>query len=377
LGFSVDARGAVLRCAHDFSGQRASRSDRYPMTLKIAHVNVARGYRGGERQTELLIRALRGVDAEQVLVARRGAPLASRLADAVEVRAVSGSTFSVAGATADVELVHVHEGRSVYGAYLRWLLSRTPYVITRRVNNPIRPHWFAHRAYRRAACVAAVAPQVADVVRSYDSGIRLAVVHSSSSSLPVDDDRVRAIRAAYPNQFIVGHVGALDNDQKGQIYIIAVARELQLSHRDIHFMLVGSGDDEGMLKSAASGLSNVTFTGFVENVGDYLAAFDVFVLPSNREGIGSVLLDAMDRALPVVASRVGGVPDIVHDGENGILIDPARPDQLRNGILALCADPDRRRILGENGREVAKNYTASVMARKYLGIYSAALGRAV
>jgi glycosyltransferase involved in cell wall biosynthesis len=345
------------------------------MTLKIAHVNVARGYRGGERQTELLIRALRGADVEQVLVARRGAPLASRLADAAEVRLVSGSTFSVAGATADAELVHVHEGRSVYGAYLRWLLSRTPYVITRRVNNPIRPHWFAHRAYRRAACVAAVAPQVAEVVRSYDPGIHVTVVHSSSSSLPVEDDRVRAIRAAYPNQCIVGHVGALDNDQKGQIYIISVAREIEQTHRDIHFMLVGSGEDEGMLKSAAAGLSNVTFTGFVENVGDYLAAFDIFVLPSNREGIGSVLLDAMDRSLPVVASRVGGVPDIVHDGENGILIDAARPDRLRDGILALCADPDRRRVLGENGREVAKNYTASVMARKYLAIYSAALGR--
>jgi glycosyltransferase involved in cell wall biosynthesis len=218
---------------------------------------------------------------------------------------------------------------------------------------------------------------VADVVRSYDSGIRLAVVHSSSSSLPVDDDRVRAIRAAHPNRFLVGHVGALDNDQKGQIYIIAVARELERTHRDLHFMLVGSGDDEVMLKSAAAGLSNVTFTGFVENVGDYLAAFDLFVLPSNREGIGSVLFDAMDRALPVVASRVGGVPDIVHDGENGILIDAGRPDQLRDGILALRADPDRRRALGENGREVAKNYTADVMARKYLAIYSTVLGRAV
>jgi glycosyltransferase involved in cell wall biosynthesis len=256
-------------------------------------------------------------------------------------------------------------------------LSRTPYVVTRRVNNPIRPHWFAHRAYQRAACVAAVAPQVAEVVRRYNPKIRVAVVHSSSSSLPVDDDRVRAIRAAHPSKFIVGHVGALDNDQKGQIYIIAVAREVEQTHRDIHFMLVGSGDDEGMLKNAAAGLSNVTFTGFVENVGDYLAAFDVFVLPSNREGIGSVLLDAMDRALPVVASRVGGVPDIVHDGENGILIDAARPDQLRDGILALRADPDRRRALGERGREVAKNYTANVMARKYLEIYGAALGRAL
>ena len=86
-------------------------------------------------------------------------------------------------------------------------------------------------------------------------------------------------------------------------------------------------------RSAAAGLSNLTFTGFVDNVGDYLAAFDVFILPSNREGIGSILLDAMEQGLPVVASRVGGVPDIVHDRKNGLLIDPASPAQLRDAIL--------------------------------------------
>ena len=100
-----------------------------------------------------------------------------------------------------------------------------------------------------------------------------------------------------------------------------------------------------MLKAAAAGLSNLTFTGFVDNVGDYLAAFDIFILPSNREGIGSILLDAMEQGLPVVASRVGGVPDIVHDGENGLLIDPANPAQLRDAILRCGATPRLRRAV--------------------------------
>jgi glycosyltransferase involved in cell wall biosynthesis len=349
------------------------------MTIRIAHVNVAKGYRGGERQTELLIRGLAsyGFDFEQVLVARRGAPLAERFGDAaVDVRRVSGGALSVARATADVDLVHVHEGRSVYGAYLRSLLGGTPYVITRRVNNPIREHWFAHKAYRRASYVAAVAPQVADVVRAYDGAIRVQVVHSSSSGLGVDAARCAAIRAAYPGKLIVGHVGALDNDQKGQEYIIAAARAVAGSYPDLHFMLVGGGDDEAMLKSLAAGLSNVTFTGFVNNVGDYLAAFDVFVLPSNREGIGSILLDAMDRGLPVIASRVGGVPDIVHDDNNGILIEAGSVDQLRTAILALRADAGRRRVLGEHGREFAKGFTADVMSTKYRAIYATVLGRA-
>src|SRR5262249_13188884 len=157
--------------------------------------------------------------------------------------------------------------RSVYGAYLRSLLSGTPYVITRRVNNPIRQHTFARHAYRRAACVAAVAPQVAEVVRAYDPQIHVEVVHSSSSGLAVDEERVRVIRAEFAGKFIVGHVGALDNDQKGQMYIISVAREVVLSHPDLQFMLVGGGEDEAMLKRAAAGFSNVAFTGFVDNVG--------------------------------------------------------------------------------------------------------------
>jgi glycosyltransferase involved in cell wall biosynthesis len=345
------------------------------MAPKIVHVNTARGYRGGERQTELLIRGLATRGVGQALVARRGGELARRMRDlSIDVREVDGNLIAVARAARDATLIHVHEGRSVYAAYLRALLSGTPYVITRRVNNPIRDHWFAHRAYGRAAWVAAVAPQVADIVRAYDPKIPVCVVHSGSSGLPVDSAVASAIRAKLAGKLLVGHVGALDNAQKGQEFIVAVARELEGTHPDVHFVLVGGGEDESMLKSLAARLANVTFTGFVDNVGDYLAAFDIFVLPSNREGIGSILLDAMEQGLPVIASRVGGVPDIVHHHKNGLLIDPASPAQLRDAILELRADPERRRCYGARGREFAKDYTGEAMWRKYLALYESLLG---
>jgi glycosyltransferase involved in cell wall biosynthesis len=346
------------------------------MPAKIVHVNTARGYRGGERQTELLIRGLAARGLQQALVTRRGAPLATRLRDLnVEIREVAGGVWSVTRATRDASLIHVHEGRSVYAAFARSCLSGTPYVITRRVNNPIRQHWFAHRAYRRAASVAAVAPQVGEIVRAYDDAIRVTVIHSASSGLRIDTAAAAAIRAQFGEKFVAGHVGALDNDQKGQEFIIAVARELEHTHPDVQFVLVGGGDDEAMLKAAAAGLSNLVFTGFVDNVGDYLAAFDVFILPSNREGIGSILLDAMEQGLPVVASRVGGVPDIVRDDDTGLLIDPASPAQLRDAILALKEDASKRRAYGERGRQFATNFTADVMCGKYLALYEAVLRR--
>jgi len=344
------------------------------MLAKIVHVNTAKGYRGGERQTELLIRGLARRGLHQTLVARRGAPLAARVRDLdIEVREVAGGLASVTRATRDASLIHVHEGRSVYAAFLRSLLSDTPYVITRRVNNPIRQHWFAHLAYRRAGLIAAVAPQVAEIVRAYDAAARVTVVHSASSGLAVDPATSEAIRSRFAAKFIAGHVGALDNAQKGQEFIIAVAREIERMHPDVHFVLVGGGEDEAMLRAAAAGLSNLTFTGFVDNVGDYLAAFDIFILPSNREGIGSILFDAMEQSLPVVASRVGGVPDIVHHGENGLLIDPASPIQLRDAILKLKMNAELRRVYGQHGQEFAKDFSSDAMCSKYYSIYQSIL----
>lgn len=342
--------------------------------MRITHVNVARNYRGGERQTELLIRELaeRGID--QRLVARRGGPLARRIATAgIEVRQVSGQLPGVVRATAATDLVHVHEGRSIYAAWLRKWLSKTPYIATRRVNNPISEHSLAHRAYRGAACIAAVAPQVADVVRDFDPEIRTTVILSSSSGLTADPDEVDGIRRRIGAEFIVGHVGALDNDQKAQDTIIEAARLLQDEHPDIHIVLVGGGGDEAMLRRLATGLRNLSFTGFVDNVGDYLGAFDVFILPSRREGIGSILFDAMEQSLPLIVTPVGGVPRIVREGENGILIDVESPAQLADAILRLRRDPELRAQLGDFGQRMAASHTPPLMAQSYLELYRSIL----
>ncbi len=337
--------------------------------MRIAHINLAKGYRGGERQAELLIRALQELGQEQVLIARPDRPLSSRLGDAgIEIRRCTG-LLSAFRATRGVDVVHSHEGRGVYAAWLRNEVSGTPYIITRRVNNPLGDSWLTRRAYTRAASVASVAADVARIVEALDDRISSCVIHSSSSGLPVDPESAKSIRDRFPGKWIIGNVGALDNGQKGQEYIIEVARRLASSHPELQFLLVGGGNDEAMLREMADGLGNVAFTGWVDNVGDHLAAFDLFILPSNKEGIGGILLDAMDRALPIIATRVGGLPEIVKDGENGILIEPRSPDQLEAAILRLYDDPDVRRSMGARGREFSRDFTAGRMAQQYLELY--------
>jgi glycosyltransferase involved in cell wall biosynthesis len=306
------------------------------MNMRIAHINLAKGYRGGERQAELLIRSLASLDVEQVLIARANRPLAERLAEEI---------------------------------------SNTPYIITRRVNNPLGDSWLTRRAYTRASFVASVAADVARIVQAFDERITSRVIHSSSSGLPVDPEAAKSIRDRYPGKWIIGNVGALDNAQKGQEYIIEVARRMKDTHPEFQFLLVGGGDDEAMLRDLAGDLPNISFEGWSDKVGNYLAAFDLFILPSNKEGIGGILLDAMDRALPLIASRVGGLPEIVRDGDNGLLIDPRSPDQLEQAILRLYQNPDLRRSMGARGREFSRDFTADAMAARYLELYRQAVGK--
>ena len=93
------------------------------------------------------------------------------------------------------------------------------------------------------------------------------------------------------------------------------------------------------------------FTGYQEDVGPFFAAFDVFVLPSANEGTPVTAIEALASGCPVVATRVGGVPDVVHDGEDGILIDPGSPEQLADALVRLAGDPELRARMGAAGRE--------------------------
>ena len=345
--------------------------------MTLCHINLARGFRGGERQTELLVGHLAKQGLNQVLVARQGQPLIQRLAgtQGLILAPVRGNAVAAMLAASGMSLIHAHESHGAHGAYLRYCLSRIPYVLTRRVSNIPHGDFFTRRVYRHASMNACVAGSVGKNLTDYEPDVQTCVIHSAVSQLDVDPIAVARLRALHQGKFVVGHVGALDDKTKGQRYIIQAARELQSSHPHIQFLLIGSGPDEDRLREQAGRLGNLHFVGFVDNVGDYLSILDVLILPSNIEGIGGVLLDGMQFGLPVIASRVGGLPEIVHDGENGFLIQPHNPQQLNEAILRLHNDAHLRRTMGARGKEFVSNFTPDKMAEKYLKLYESVLDR--
>lgn len=343
----------------------------------ICHVNLARGFRGGERQTELLMRELAAAGIRQRFVGRRGEPLLERAAalPGVTVRGVGGTAFGGFTGARGADLVHAHESHAAHGAYLRHRVSGLPYLITRRVCNVPGQDPFTRGVYRRAACIASVSASVATVMAEYAPGVPRRVIHSATSELPTDPAVVASLRADMAGRTVIGQIAALDEKTKGQSYVIQAARELAAGHPDLLFLLVGGGRDEAWLKSLAAGLDNVRFTGFVTNVGDYLSALDIFMLPSMNEGLGGIVLDAMQFGLPVIATRVGGLPEVVEDGRNGLLVAPTDVPALKAAIVALADDPGLRARMGAEGRKMAERFAPASMAAQYGDLYREILGR--
>lgn len=146
--------------------------------------------------------------------------------------------------------------------------------------------------------------------------------------------------------------------EKGYRHLVDAAARLERARPGVHWVLVGDGEGRGELEAQARRLglaSRVHFTGWRDDVADVLALADVFVLPSESEGFGRVLVEAMAMGRPVVATEVGGVPDVVVAGETGLLVRPTDPVALADAVQALLADPARAARLGAAGRARAES----------------------
>ena len=117
------------------------------------------------------------------------------------------------------------------------------------------------------------------------------------------------------------------------------------------------------------------FPGYYDNAYLYLKNFDVFIMPSLTEGLPITLLEAMQAGLPIIASRVGGIPEVIEDGHTGLLVDPKDSNELSQKIAFIRNNPDKGDEIGRRARQVAlQKYSSRRMAEEYKKVYSVALG---
>jgi glycosyltransferase involved in cell wall biosynthesis len=170
---------------------------------------------------------------------------------------------------------------------------------------------------------------------------------------------------------VVGFVGWLW-PVKGVRYLVeSMVAVLQEDPR-VFLVLVGQGDEEPALRNQVAEMGmeeRVFFLGWRSDVNEILPCFDLFVLPSLNEGMGRVLAEAMAAKLPVVGTRVGGIPDLIKHGENGLLVPPANAAALREAIQRLLDDPVLRERMGARGQDMCRCFSIDAMICKIIDVY--------
>lgn len=309
--------------------------------MRVLHVDSGREWRGGQNQVRLLCRELkRRADVELCLVTRRASELATRTradgAPVVEVPWTIGVDPQAAWALGPAirrfrpDLVHVHDSHALgvtlatLGALGVLFRARPLVVATRRVDFPVRrPRWkvwlLGESPWRRADHIVAISEAVrAVLLRDGIAPDAITVVRSG-----IDPDEVRRASLAPLNirrrlglddrTPLAVNVAALVN-HKDQRTLTRAARAARARRPDLHWVIAGEGELRGSLEAEIAGLAlgdRVHLLGYVPQADALIREGDVFVMSSKEEGLGSVILHALALEKPVVATRGGGIPEVV------------------------------------------------------------------
>jgi len=276
------------------------------------------------------------------------------------------------------------------------MIAGTPYVMSsvRGVLIPERTSWFKRALYtslyklaqkrfdviealsmaaKRDLCQTFGVPEVK--VRVVPIGVDLDELSEDALLPATGQNKLAALEYAGP---LVG-VACVLSWQKGVVFFIDSIPIVRQQFPTARFVVIGDGDQRGMLEARAAklGISDrVDFLGWVSPASAAMRYLDIVVLPSTREGMSWTLVEAMALGKPVVASKVGGMVEVVVDGKTGYLVKPRSSTALAEGICKLLADPDRARQIGVEGASIIQQcFTAQRMAREVEQIYEQLLAR--
>jgi glycosyltransferase involved in cell wall biosynthesis len=358
------------------------------------HVDTQRAWRGGQRQVLLTVLGMRERGHRAVLVAHPEGELARRaseghdlirLAPRAEVDLHAGWKLSRIVRELRPDIVHAHDPHAVATASLAlsFLTSgRCPGLIaSRRVAFHLKGNTFSRWKYHQVDCFVAASNAIRHTL--IEDGIdpgRIVTVYEGIDVHRVQLEPAANIHAEFwlpTHAPIVGAVAAL-TQEKGHKYLIDAAALVIREVPEAHFVILGEGDLRPALERQVKELrldKHVLLPGFRPDVLSFIRSFDLFVMSSLAEGLGTSLLDAMALSKATVATDTGGIPEVVVEGETGLLVPPRDHRALADAVIRLLKDPVKRGQMGAAGlARVTRVFSAERMVEKTLEVYRSYAG---
>jgi glycosyltransferase involved in cell wall biosynthesis len=355
--------------------------------LKILHIDPERHWGGGEAQVfglltylaqrghriDLLTHPHGRLYRESQALAVKTRPLVLR--NDVDLRSVPKLRRLIHNENYDI--VHLHTKRAhALSLWLSHASSRPKYVVTRRMDYPESANWYTRHLYNRTVDgVVAISEKIFQLLLA--AGVKrekIRLIHSGIEPRAYEPPAPVLDSAGVP--VAVGTAAVLE-ERKGHRYLLEAALRLKTQGLSLKYYLAGDGSLRKSLeeKTRQLGLAeDVEFLGFVSDMASFMARIEIFVLPSLFEGLGVSVLEAMAAGKPVVASRVGGLPELVLDTVTGFLAAPQDAASLAGAIARLVENRALARQMGQKGRERLKaNFTMEQMASKNEAFYYALL----
>lgn len=374
--------------------------------MRVVHIIKVTRISGAERHLLLLLAGLieRGVDARLVILVERDKPMDDMLA-AAQSRAIP-ITRLVIRRDYDVallwrlrarlrhlkpDLVHTHLIHADLFGYFAARAAGIHRVLSSRHNDDqfrYRPRWrkLNRRLWRWLDGGIAISESIKRFAIEVEgaSADKITVVRYGIDFAWLSDDdiasarqRLRADLGLYEDALLLGMVCRLV-EQKGIPYALEALRRLRAQYPSAHLVVAGDGENAAELRRLASALGmadRVHWLGWRSDAAELMAAFDLLLVPSLWEGFGLVLLEAMARRLPVIASRVGAIPEVVAHGETGILIAPRDVDALAQAISRLLDDRALRKYMGLLGAaRLEERFSVERMVAGTIAVYRRVLG---
>ena len=300
----------------------------------IIHVNLASNFGGGESQTLLLIEQQLKQGYKIKIVAKVNSPFFKKAKQLTNnIIGVKNFLFGILYKPSNKSCIHCHDAKAVYFAYLNYLRSKTPYIITRRVDNKIKDNLVLKQAYKKAHAITSVSNRVKEEILKFNNNLKIKIIFDSPKKHTLNKEKSKKIKDKFKNKFLIVQAGNMLK-HKGFSYTINLAKKLDKT-TNIQFILLGNGPLKNQLQQQSKDLSNVHFAGKVDNIGDWFFASDLLIHPSFSEGLGSVILEAMYAKLPVLATKRGGIPEIIKHNQTGFLLENHSLEQGKKAIFEI------------------------------------------